>query len=72
MALIKCPECEEYFEDILGKCPKCGKEIYKSEVQFNSQYYKDLHQIACDLRFIQNLIIVGLVCGVVLGIIGIL
>ncbi|MCI9321630.1 MAG: hypothetical protein HFH05_16520 [Lachnospiraceae bacterium] len=52
MALIKCPECEEYFEDILGKCPKCGKEIYKSEVQFNSQYYKDLHQIAGDLRFI--------------------
>ena len=32
--------------------------------------YDDIHQIAGDLRFIKNLIIIGLVCGVVLGLIG--
>ena len=46
----KCTKC--YDKGKPGGCPKCGKEIYKSEVQFNSQYYKDLHQIAGDLRFI--------------------
>ena len=34
--------------------------------------YDDIHQIAGDLRFIKNLIIIGLVCGFVLGIIGVL
>ena len=34
--------------------------------------YDDIHQIAGDLRFIKNLIIIGLVCGVVMGIIGVL
>lgn len=70
MALIKCPECEEYFEDILKKCPKCGKEVETSEMQNNSQFYKDIHQIAGDLRFIKNLIIIGIICGFILGIIG--
>lgn len=72
MALIKCSECEEYYEDILNKCPKCGKEVNKLEMQDNSQYYQDIHQIAGDIRFIKNLIIIGLVCGFVLGIIGVL
>lgn len=71
MALIKCSECEEYFEDTLKKCPKCGKEVVKTEVQIG-QYYKDIHQIAGDIRFIKNLIIIGLVCGFILGIIGVL
>lgn len=72
MALIKCPECEEYFEDILKECPKCKKEVNTSEMQSNNQFYKDIHQIAGDLRFIKNLIVISLVCGFVLGIIGIL
>ena len=72
MALIKCPECEEYFEDTLGKCPKCGKEVDISGVQNNSQFYADIHQIAGDIRFIRNLIIIGLVCGFILGIISVL
>lgn len=81
MALKKCPECEEYYEDILKVCPKCGKEfsatnvgyIYdKSEIQNNSQIYNDIHQIAGDLRFIKNLIIIGLVCSFILGIICVL
>ena len=71
MALIKCPDCEEYFEDNLKKCPKCGKVISGSELWDDDQFYKDVHQIAGDLRFIKNLIITGLVCGFALGIIGI-
>lgn len=70
MALIKCAACEEYFEDTLKKCPKCGKEVYKSDLQNDNQLYDDIHQIAGDLRFIKNLIIIGLVCGFILGIIG--
>lgn len=31
--------------------------------------YDDIHQIAGDLRFIKNLIILGIVCSVILGII---
>lgn len=34
--------------------------------------YDDIHQIAGDLRFIKNLIIIGLICGFILGIIAVL
>ncbi|MBQ3512560.1 MAG: hypothetical protein IJA32_02000 [Lachnospiraceae bacterium] len=44
----------------------------KLTAQENEPLYDDIHQIAGDLRFIKNLIIFGLVCGVVLGIIGVL
>lgn len=44
----------------------------KLTAQENDPLYDDIHQIAGDLRFIKNLIIFGLVCGVVLGIIGVL
>ncbi len=44
----------------------------KTVAQKNDPLYDDIHQIAGDLRFIKNVIITGLVCGVVLGIIGIL
>lgn len=43
----------------------------KKVAQRNNPLYDDIHQIAGDLRFIKNLIIFGLVCGVVLGIIGV-
>ena len=44
----------------------------KLTAQENDPLYDDIHQIAGDLRFIKNLIIFGLVCGVLLGIIGVL
>lgn len=44
----------------------------KIVAQKNDPLYDDIHQIAGDLRFIKNLIIFGLVCGVVLEIIGVL
>lgn len=44
----------------------------KLVAQENDPLYDDIHQIAGDLRFIKNLIVIGLVCGVVLGIISVL
>lgn len=44
----------------------------KIVAQKNDPLYDDIHQIAGDLRFIKNLIIIGLVCGFILGIIGVL
>lgn len=41
----------------------------KITAQKNDPLYDDIHQIACDLRFIKNLIIAGLVCSVILGVI---
>lgn len=52
---------------------KKEKERIENKIvaQKNDPLYDDIHQIAGDLRFIKNLIIIGLVCGFVLGIIGI-
>lgn len=52
---------------------KKEKERIENKIvaQRNDPLYDDIHQIAGDLRFIKNLIIVGLVCGVILGIVGI-
>lgn len=44
----------------------------KLKAQKNDPLYDDIHQIAGDLRFIKNLIIIGLICGVVMGIISVL
>lgn len=53
---------------------KQEKERIENKIvaQKNNPLYDDIHQIAGDLRFIKNLIIIGLVCGFVLGIIGVL
>ncbi len=50
------------------------KECIENRIvaQKNDPLYDDIHQIAGDLRFIKNLIIFGLVCGFILGIIGVL
>lgn len=44
----------------------------KIVAQKNDLLYDDIHQIAGDLRFIKNMIIFGLVCGFILGIICVL
>ena len=53
---------------------KKEKERIENKIvaQRNDPLYDDIHQIAGDLRFIKNLIIVGLVCGFILGLIGVL
>ncbi len=63
-----------------GQVKKYKEEQQRQEAIQQEKYqntltnplYDDIHQIAGDLRFIKNLIIFGLVCGVVLGIIGVL
>ena len=52
---------------------KQEKERIENKIvaQKNDPLYDDIHQIAGDLRFIKNLIIIGLVCGFILGLIGI-
>ena len=66
----------EYNEQIKkNKEEQKRKEAIQQEKYQNTltnPLYDDIHQIAGDLRFIKNLIIIGLVCGFVLGIIGIL
>ena len=58
-------------EDI--ELEKQEKERIENKIvpQKNDPLYDDIHQIAGDLRFIKNLIIIGLVCGFIIGLIGI-
>ena len=44
----------------------------KKVAQRNDPLYDDIHQIAGDLRFIKNLIIISLVCGFILEIISVI
>ena len=56
-------------EDIeLAKQEKVRMEN-KMMAQRSDPLYDDIHQIAGDLRFIKNLIIIGLACGFILGLI---
>lgn len=43
----------------------------KIDLPENHPLYNDIHQIARDLRFLTNLVIIGLVLGVFLTVIGI-
>ena len=44
----------------------------KITAQKNNPLYDDIHQLAGDLRVIKHLIIIGIVCDCILGIIGII
>lgn len=59
-------------EDIILEQQEKERIENKITAQKNDPLYDDIHQIAGDLRFIKNLIIIGLVCGFILGIIGII
>ncbi len=77
------PKLRQYFENHAPdgnvveeikkqECQEKQRIQRKLTAQENDPLYEDIHQIAGDLRFIKNIIIFGLVCGVVLGIIGVL
>lgn len=73
------PNLKEYFkqfspdERTVEKVKQQEQKIHnKLMAQENDPLYDDIHQMAGDLRFIKNLIIIGLVCGFILGIIGVL
>lgn len=57
-----------------AECEKKERERIENKraAQKNDPLYDDIHQIAGDLRFIKNLIILGIVCSVLLGILGVL
>lgn len=59
-------------EDIEFEKQEKERNENKIVAQKNNPLYDDIHQIAGDLRFIKNLIIIGLVCGFIFGIIGVL
>ena len=54
------------------ECQEKQRIQRKLTAQKNDPLYDDIHQIAGDLRFIKNFIIFGMVCGVALGVIGVL
>ena len=76
----KCKWCESQIEDNATICPYCKasqnmntnettnhiKKYLSSDTNKN-QLNDDIHQIAQDLRFIKNLIIIGLILSVILG-----
>lgn len=80
----KCKWCESQIEDNATVCPYCKasqsentnetlkpnyiENYFKSDSNKN-QFNADIHQIAQDLRFIKNLIVIDLILSVILGII---
>ena len=70
------PKLKEYFKQfapgdtIVQEAKQQELKLHNKLVaQENDPLYDDIHQIAGDLRFIKNLIIFGIVCGVILGLI---
>lgn len=60
----------ERYKEEQRKQKSIQQEKYQNAL--TNPLYDDIHQIAGDLRFIKNLIIVSIVCGFVLGIIGVI
>lgn len=60
----------EYHNSIKRKLENDEKIQRKIELTKNHPLYEDIHQIAGDIRFLKNLIIVGLVLGIILILIG--
>lgn len=68
-------EMKDYFRNNLPDSHMVeASQKYKEKVQQklmareNEPLYEDIHQIAGDLRFIKNIIIVGLVCSLLFGV----
>ena len=61
----------EYYNSIKAKIENDEKIQQKMELTKSHPLYEDIHQIAGDIRFLKNLIIVRLVLGVVLILIGV-
>lgn len=69
----KCPYCGKILsedERILYKCTSCNKRIEDLTLKNNHPLYDDIHQIAGDIRFLKNLVILGILLGVAFTIIG--
>lgn len=60
----------EYEHKIQQQNDKYAKKQQNIESTLNHPLHDDIHQIAGDIRFLKNLVILGIVLGVVLTIIG--
>lgn len=76
----KCIWCESKIEDNATTCPYCKTnqnlntnqkpnhiKNYLNSATNKNQCNDDIHQIAMDLRFIKNLIIIGLILLIIAG-----
>lgn len=56
----------EYYQNIQKSEKQEAERQQKIELTENHPLYNDIHQIAGDIRFLKNLIIVGLILGIFL------
>lgn len=61
----------EYYQSIEKSERKEAEHQQKIELTENHPLYNDIHQIAGDLRFLKNLVIVGIVLGIILTIVSV-
>ena len=61
----------EYYKNIQESKRQEVERQQKIELTENHPLYNDIHQIAEDIRFLKNLVIVGLVLGIILTIVGV-
>ena len=61
----------EYYQNIQESKRKEVERQQKIELTEKHPLYNDIHQIAGDLRFLKNLVIIGLVLGIILTLVGV-
>ena len=61
----------EYYQNIQESEKQEAERQQKIELTENHPLYNDIHQIAGDIRFLKNLIIVGLILGIILTLVGV-
>lgn len=61
----------EYYQNIQESEKQEAERQQKIELTENHPLYNDIHQIAGDIRFLKNLVIIGLGLGIILIFVGI-
>ena len=61
----------EYCQNIQESKKQEAERQQKIELTKNHPLYNDIHQIAGDIRFLKNLVIVGLILGIILTLVGV-
>lgn len=61
----------EYYQNIQESEKQEAERQQKIELTENHPLYNDIHQITGDIRFLKNLVIVGLILGIILTLVGV-
>ena len=61
----------EHYQNIQESEKQEAERQQKIELTENHPLYNDIHQIAGDIRFLKNLVIVGLILGIILTLVGV-